>query len=244
MKKIFDFKTLIALSGIILPIVIFILSKNVKEISFKNVAMTELVSEQNISDESIQVFFDKQQVFNLYSISCLISNSGNIPITQSEYIDGLKIEFPDSVTILKYSIKSIPNNISITRVLESPNILQIQPDLLNPNDNIEISFYVSSSQNILLPSINSRIVGGHIKSLEMNEVVKPKTEFQNNAFASFEGVIYWMSLIYTGFYILLIFWAIYFQKNVDLDSAIGKFFLFLFLAIGLFSNLFYLIQTH
>jgi hypothetical protein len=243
MNKIFDLKALFALISIVLAIIFFVISRNVKELSFKNVAITELVSGKNIKDESIKVFFDKEQIFNLYSISCILSNSGNLPISGADYLNGFEIQFPDSVKILKYSLKMFPDNILNKEIKKNGSTISIFPDLLNPNDRIELSFYVSSPLTNLLPHSTSRLIGGNILNLNMNEEIKSKTEFNNRAFASFEGPIFWIAFVYTILYILLMFWASYFQKNGTVGTPLGKLFLFLFLCIGLICNLFYLIQT-
>lgn len=243
MKKIFDFKTLIAIIGIIMPIVFFVLSKNVKELSFKNVAINELVSKKDITDESIKVYFDQERVFNLYSITCILSNTGNVPITGTDFTNRFIIQFPDSLKILKYSFKKNPESINITeKTLNGPTFI-ILPDLLNPNESIEFNFYVSSASSSLLPFSNSRIIGGEVLNLNMNEEIKSKTEFNNRAFLYFESLIFWIAFVYTILYTIMIFGIIYFQKSTGLESAIGKFFMFLLFSIGLFCNLFYLIQT-
>ena len=132
MKKIIDLKTIIAMIGIIVPIIIFAITKKTKELSFKNVAINELVSEESLTDESISVYFDNKRIFNLYSVSCILSNSGNVPIVKEDLINGLKISFPDSVKILKYSIIKNPQNISLIDTSVSKGDLWILPDLLNP----------------------------------------------------------------------------------------------------------------
>lgn len=244
MNKIFDLKTLIAIISIVLTLVLFVVSKNVKELSFKNVAITELVSEKDITtDESIKVFFDEEQIFNLYSISCILSNSGNLPIIKEDFTNAFIIQFPDSVKILKFSIKVNPENITILDPKIDICKFSMFPDLLNPNESIELSFYVSSPTADLLPFSSSRIIGGKVLNLNMNEEIKSKTEFSNKAFAYFEKPIFWIAFIYTILYILLMFWTVYIQKNTSAESPIKKLFLFLFLCIGLLCNLFYLIQT-
>ncbi|MFI1770207.1 hypothetical protein [Thalassobellus citreus] len=243
MKKIFDFKTLMTIIGIVLPIVLFIISKNVKELSFKNIAITELVSDKNISDESIKVFFDNEQVFNLYSISSILTNTGNVPILNSELLNSIHINFQDSVKVLKYSINTKPSNIKLNQELQSGNTLILKPDLLNPKDVIDINFYVTSPNDKVLPKITSRIVGGEVLNLNLDEDIRQKSDFKNKAFASFEGTIYWMSLIYTIIYILIIFWAVYVNKDMNLDSALSKFLVFFFMSLGLICSILYLIQT-
>jgi hypothetical protein len=242
MNKVFDLKTLIAVASIILTIVIFFISKKIKELSFKNVAITELVAGENLKDESIKVYFDDVRIFNLYSISCLLSNSGNQPITKSDFVDGFEIQFPDSLKILKCSFKTYPENIKITDITNNKSSISVLPDLLNPNDKVELSFYVSSPRKDLLPHSPSRIIGGEVLNLKMNEEIRAKTEFSNRVFAGFEGPIFWIAFIYTILYILILFYSSYFQQD-SIKSPLGKFIFFLLLCIGLICNLFYLIQS-
>lgn len=243
MKKIFDYRTVIAIIAIAVPIIIFVVSKKIKELSFKNIAITELISEKDITDESIKVYFDDERVYNLYSVSCVLSNSGNLPVLKSDYTNRLDIQFPDSIKILKYSFKENPESIVIYDTIIVNNKFSILPDLLNPNESIEFSFYISSPLKDLLPRCDARLVGGEIINLNMNEEIKSKTEFSNRAFVNFEGLIFWIAFIYTIFFIFVVFWAVYFQKDTGVESALGKFFVFLFLAVGLFCNIFYLFQT-
>lgn len=243
MKKILDFKTLIAIIGIIIPIVFFVKTQKVKELSFKNIALTELVSEKDITDEAIKVYFDDTRVLNLYSVSCLLTNSGNEPITKSDFTNEFIISFPDSVKILKYSIKTNPVGINILECSIADNEFKILPDLLNQNETIEFSFYISSTNKDLLPSTNARLVGGEILNLRMDEEIKSKTDFKNRTFFKFEGFIFWCAFIYSIFYLIIFLYAIYFQKGTGIESALARFFMFLLLSFGILCNIFYLIQT-
>ena len=243
MNKIFDFKTFLTIIGLAIPIIFFVKTQKVKELSFKNIAITELVSEKDITDEAIKVYFDDVRVLNLYSISCILTNSGNIPITNEDLTNGIVIEFPDSIQILKYSIKKNPSSIIISKSTIEDSKFKITPDLLNQNENIEFSFYISSNSTNLLPLSNSRLIGGKIVNLNMNEQIKPKTEFKNRAFVKFEGFIFWCAFLYTILYLIIFIYAIYIQKDSGLETAIRKLFAFLFLSLGLFFTLFYLIQT-
>lgn len=243
MKTFFDVKTIIAILGIVVSIVIFSVTKKTKELSFKNIAINELVSEKDITDESISVFFDNKRIFNLYSVSSILSNSGNVPILKEDFVRGLEISFPDSVIILKYSILKNPKNITIIDTSITKNTFSILPDLLNPNDNIELNFYISSSLKSLLPYSLSRIIGGELINLNIKDEIKPKTNFNNNLFANFEGLIFWIALIYSFLYLILIFYSVYFNNGSGVKSPLGKFFTFLLASLGLCCSVFYLIQT-
>ncbi|NOZ83899.1 MAG: hypothetical protein GXP60_03680 [Epsilonproteobacteria bacterium] len=242
MRKIIDFKTILVIIGLVIPIFLFLNSKSIKELSFKNIAITELVSEKDITDDAIKVYFDNVRVFNLYSVSCLLVNSGNQPVTKNDFSDYFRISFPDSVQILKYSIRKTPESIILVDTALETNNFNILPDLLNPNESLEFSFYISSPNTDLLPMTKSRLIGGEVLNLDFKEEIKSKTEFSNMTFSAFYGWIYWISLIYTILVIGLMFWASYFQDN-RMESAIGKFLIFLLISFGLFCNLFYLIQT-
>ncbi len=243
MKKIFDFKTLIAILGIVISIIFFVKSQKVKELSFKNIALTELVSEKDLTDEAIKVYFDNTPVLSLYSVSCILTNSGNVPITKSDFTKEFTIEFPDSVKILKSSLKTNPKGIQILRTSIENNKFQIEPDLLNQNETIEFSFYISSPTQDLLPITNSRLIGGEILNLKMDEEIKSKTDFKNVIFSKFERSIFWISFVYSIIYLIIFLYAIYFQKGTGLETALGKFFAFLAISIGILCTLFYLIQT-
>jgi len=244
MKKKFDLKTIIALIGIIVPIIIFAIMKKTKELSFKNVAINELVSGENITDESITVYFDNERIFNLYSVSSILSNSGNVPILKEDFVNGLTLSFHDSVKILKYSIIKNPKNITLVNTSINKSDFMLLPDLLNPNENIELSFYISSSLKSLLPYCNSRIIGGDVINLNINDEIKPKTNFKNNFFANFEGLIFWIALIYSFMYLLLFIISVYFaEKDTGVHSPLGKLILLLALSLGSVCCIFYLIQT-
>ena len=123
------------------------------------------------------------------------------------------------------------------------NEFHIIPDLLNQNESVEFSFYISSPNQDLLPITKSRIIGGNILNLKMEEDIKSKTDFKNAIFYKFEGIIFWIAFIYTILYLILFFYAIYIQQETGLETALGKFFAFLFCSIGIICTLFYLIQT-
>ena len=244
MNKFLDFKTVLAILGIVVPIIIFAISRKVKELSFKNIAITELVSDDDITDEAIQVFFDNERVDNLYSISCVVKNTGNVPITKADLIKNLKLTFPDSIKILKYSLALTPNTIEVTDTLIVANDFIISPDLLNPNNSIDFSFYVTSkSSNSFLPKMTSRLLGGEVLNLNLDEEIKSKTKFQNRVFFSFEGLIFWIAFIYLFLYLILIFYGVYIDTSHGTESPIGKFFLFLLFSIGILCSIFYLLQT-
>ncbi len=244
MNRFLDFKTVLAILGITVPIIIFAISRKVKELSFKNIAITELVSDDDITDEAIQVFFDSKRVNNLYSISCIAKNTGNVPITKDDLIKNLKLTFPDSIKILKYSFALTPKTIEVADTFLVDNDFMISPDLLNPNNSIDFSFYVTSnSSESFLPAMTNRLLGGEVLNLNLDEEIKSKTKFQNRVFFSFEGLIFWIAFIYSFLYLILIFYGVYIDKSHGTESTIAKFFLFLLFSIGLLCSIFYLVQT-
>ena len=233
-----------ALLGVIIPFVIFLSTRKVKELTFKNVALTELVSDDKITDDAIKVFFEEERIYNLYSLSCLIRNTGNVPITADDLVYSITISFPNAVRVLKYSFFPIPHNIQIKGPFLNGKDFEILPDLLNPNDIIDISFYITSKNaDNMSPSLTNRILGGEIVNLNINEEVKSKVKFSNRLFYSLEGIIFWIAFVYSFLYLAFMGYLVYYGEIEGVKKPFSKLLLFLSITIGLYCNILYLVQT-
>ena len=145
----------LAIAAIALPIVLFIISIEDKNLEYEIISHSELVGKK-ILVEGLQIKMKGETIDTLSIHSLKIQNSGSKPILTSDFEKPLSIYFKNKAKIFSIIVKKKnPENLSLTsRIID--NCLLIDPLLLNPGDEFEIDVYSSSNEH---PTINARIAG-------------------------------------------------------------------------------------
>jgi len=113
----------------------------------------ELLASQNISkDESLEFRYGGQKISSLISTKIRIKNTGNQPIQQSDFIEGLGIIFPSNVKIVNYKLTQIQflkteyvfSSDFITK--ENDNELKFIPTLINPGEIFDLDVLITPNK--------------------------------------------------------------------------------------------------
>jgi hypothetical protein len=150
--------TLLATIGV--PLLIYWLSRNKKELSYKIFTST-LLSEKQEFREKLRVFIDDQEIKEDISLILLtIINSGNTPIKVEDFAEGIYINLVGEGRFLQSEVKSSNPSylpVKIDEGLLSLNLFSIEPLLLNKGDEFTLKILGTQvGDNI---EVSSRIVG-------------------------------------------------------------------------------------
>ena len=172
-----QYANVIAIIGIAVTLTIYFLQDKKKEITFSIEGQIALVDFQSIKSDSITIKYGDIDVKNLFKIELKIENTGNTAILKSDLIDSLQIKLGKSSKLIDFTINSIPKKMVVYSKKEI-NSLIIQPDLINPNDNLKINlYYTSNDQKPSLPKFEPRIVDGYYKYIDKVDSEKTKNRF-------------------------------------------------------------------
>jgi len=110
----------------------------------------------------VKILYDNQEVKNVHLLNIKFINTGNIPISSSDYEKQINISFNDHAKILTHEIvQEEPQSLGI-EIKTNDNTFTLSSCLLNPKDSFSIKTLISDYEG--LPTINCRIKG--IKKIE------------------------------------------------------------------------------
>jgi hypothetical protein len=148
---------ILAIFTLVLTIVIYVLQRNKKSLAYEIQVDTELLTVRESIAGKVQVLFDSKPVQNVRLVVMRIFNSGNIPITASDFEQPLFFTFDENTLILIGEVvQTIPPTLRPSfRFSDSEFILN--PTLLNSGDTIVVRFLLSDYKQKIFA--NSRIMG-------------------------------------------------------------------------------------
>ncbi|WP_293127530.1 hypothetical protein [Okeania sp. SIO1I7] len=116
-----------------------------------------------------------------------VTNSGNIPVTPSDFIRPISFIFIEVQSATEIVNTEIFNATELLRpiIKTTKNIVELEPLLMNPGDSFDISilsFSVSHHFNI-----DSRIVG--VKNLKMEKWLTRKTDYSTRRYLSYGALM-------------------------------------------------------
>jgi hypothetical protein len=144
---------------IIVSVVIYLLQKNRKSLTYEILSETALLSVAKEVEDKIQILFEGNTVKRVHIILVQISNTGNSSILPSDFLKELTISFNNSAKILSTEIsdknrQSIDTEVSIS---DTQSQLIIASSLWNSGDAITIKSLVSDFNKDI--QVSARIVG-------------------------------------------------------------------------------------
>jgi hypothetical protein len=148
----------LALIAIIISIVLYLKQKTKKELSYKIVNWSSILSLKEQDQGDIKLLYKDHVVKNADLIICKIANTGNVSITAEDFKKPIKIEFGKDSQILNAEIiETTPQGLEIQLQTDEEKSL-IEKLLLNKGDSFTINYLVSECKDKDI-SIHSRIVG-------------------------------------------------------------------------------------
>src|SRR5207248_570933 len=101
--------------------------------------------------------FEKKAVSNLRLVILRISNSGDIPISPSDFIEPLCFEFGEKTEILETNLlETNPINITASFVQDQTSVT-LKPLLLNSEDSIKLKVLLTGTEGEI--TATARILG-------------------------------------------------------------------------------------
>lgn len=240
-KTIFQYSNILALAGIAVAILLFLLADKKKELTLSIDSFISLVDKNNLNGSGIKVSFDSVNVDNLYKVNFSISNTGNTPITKNDLVENIKISFDSNAKLLKYMVSQNPSTIKTNDFIKD-NSIHLVPDLLNPTEKISMTTYYTVNKTSSLPKTNSRIIGGKIVIVNKSDEINRKYKFVFPVSLTIEKILFWVTFIWNILMFGLIVWALFFQKN-DNNSYAATLIGFIIVGGGCILTIFYLISN-
>ena len=140
--------TLLALAAVIATYDVFFRSKPVKELQIILDSSTPLVDVKPEASQDIEIYYQGQQVQNIYLIQLSIKNTGNQPIVESDYSKNLLLMLNTEAKIVDASkVSSEPPNIEPSIVISSRNYVEFSPFLMNPGDILTVKILAIAPTN-------------------------------------------------------------------------------------------------
>ena len=153
-----------AFFAVVVAIAIFFAQRKKKKLSYDVISNTQLLSVKDEIQGKVKVLYEGNEVKKVHLLTLKFTNTGNQPISSTDYERPLTISVNDEATILTYeAIDEEPKNLGAELTL-SGNSITLSPLLLNPKDSLLIKALVSDFEGN--PEIDGRING--VKSISKN----------------------------------------------------------------------------
>lgn len=212
------------LATIIVPIVIYLISRNKKELSYEVSSSTLLAENQEFRDK-LKIYIDEKEITSdIYLVLLKIVNSGNIPIREEDFSEDINVHLEGE--LLQAELKEkLPNNLTVKLDKEMSyfSLLIVKPLLLNKGDEFTLKILSTKSEKGI--TINSRIVG--VKQIE---------KYKTPVFTTFDIV----ALIFMGVALTISFYFSGINKwysSFTFGIALGSFVVILKQFWSIFKNL-------
>lgn len=143
--------------GAIAPLVVLVLQGQRKELTYEVVSESQIVDLRDPLLSRVEISYAGKKLSRLVSLSIRIANTGNAPITRSDFDRHAILAFGDRAIILQAQVvdQSPPN---LSPIFENRgNHLLIAPTLLNAGDRFTIQTFVTGHYDP--PTLDARILG-------------------------------------------------------------------------------------
>ena len=148
--------TVLAAAAIWVSIWLYRRQRTRKSLSY-SVKVTELVSVHQAAKGRIKILFDEEEIEQAQLIEARIENDGNVPITMGDFQQPFVFDLGEGATALTADItKCAPDDLP-AYVSAHKNEVEIQPLLLNPEDDLTIKIFARNLHHRPVP--HCRIVG-------------------------------------------------------------------------------------
>ena len=143
---------------ILVAMVIYLLQRNRKEITFEVISDTLILSIGEEIKNKVQVIFGNKHISDARLVVFRIFNSGNVPILPTDYMENIKFTFGQKSEVLDAEIlESKPTNIKAFITHETNKVI-LEPVLLNSQESIKFKVLLINSK-VGTANIAGRIVG-------------------------------------------------------------------------------------
>jgi len=160
MNKFINWKSLtllLTIAGLLIPVWIWRSDVNSKSLQFRVNSLVSLQSETAPSISGLQISVDGIPLKSPYITVLELTNSGDRPISTSDFEAPLELRPQEGAVIVRASITSVSPK-DVKAIIETKaELLELKPMLLNPKDSVTISILSSGVRPVY--TVSSRIVG-------------------------------------------------------------------------------------
>lgn len=148
---------LIAFAGILVPVIIYLLTRNRKSLVFDIVTVTKLLPPLEHMDHDIQVLYKGEIVSDVWLVIITLINDGNSPIIAADYVSPISIDVGQQARILNSEIMEIKPKGIVVNLNSGRNSVNIEPLLLNAADSVQLKILATGLK--VMPEVSGRIIG-------------------------------------------------------------------------------------
>ncbi len=150
-------QSILTLIGVLVAISAYIGRRRRKELRYRIVSATPLLSPGEQVGHKVQVLFDGKPVEDVQVIVMEIMNSGNVPIRPADFERPLSFSFGDRAHVLLAEVLSTDPTALKPELQSGGRSIKIAPVLMNGDDWVRIKVLVARYGNHITP--DSRVEG-------------------------------------------------------------------------------------
>lgn len=149
---------ILGFTGIVTAVVLYVMQRRRKNLSYEIISRTPLLSAREELAGRFQILFEGKRVKEVQMVVVRITNSGNVPITTTDYERPVSLDLGDKAEVLGADVTDTkPDGLEVSIGVKERRRVVLNPSLLNPNDSITLKLLVSAYQGSL--TVSGRIVG-------------------------------------------------------------------------------------
>jgi uncharacterized integral membrane protein len=149
---------LVGLLAIVLTIVLYQRQRQQKAFTYEVVANTRLLTVSKEIRRRVKILLDDKPVEDVRYVLLRFTNSGNVPIVPTDFVETLQVKFGGSAELLSYEItETSPTELRIELTQPGPQAIELKPLLLNAGDSFSVKLLLGQFTESM--QITGRIVG-------------------------------------------------------------------------------------
>jgi hypothetical protein len=142
---------ILALIGVIVSIGLYAVGRRRKELRYRIISATPLLSSNEQAGDKLQILFNKKPVRDVHVIVMETMNSGNVPIRPLDFERPLSFHFGDHAQVLLAEVVRTKPLTLKPELKNGKSSITLAPTLLNGGDCIRIKVLVSQFENQIIP---------------------------------------------------------------------------------------------
>jgi len=150
------FGVLIAILSIIITTVFFIKGRKKKSLSYEILTVIPLLDVNPNVQDKVKISYEGKNVKQVHLIAMYITNDGNFPITESDYVRSLSLSFGSGKVLSAEIVDSNPPELSAALTIKEDKVL-FTKTLLNEGDSFTVRILVAQFTGTA--KLDGRIVG-------------------------------------------------------------------------------------
>ena len=149
--------TVASIIAVILSIIVYLVTRKKKALSYEVLSEYPLISIDDEIEGKLQVLYGGSPVENVHLLLVKFFNSGNVPITSSDFERPITLQLRDeSKGLFAERVKASPNNLIVSLRIDN-KVVSVEPVLMNGGDFFTAKVLIGQYSGSF--DVDSRIVG-------------------------------------------------------------------------------------